>query len=223
MMNKKVLISALVAFFLAGCSPAQDSTEPDDLSDKVVNKEQGFESGNIDPGRFVVGLSHLNVVVDDIEYATEFYHRTLGFEQAHNARGIMDYPNVTRETFARDAGFLDGEVDVHIRFLKHPTAGIYIELMTYRHPVGSSEIIIRNTNDMGGIRHTALEVSNAVKAWEYLREQPDVRMINDSPDYGPPEELTPVTITFFYWLDPWGVQWEMEEGRPIGEIKGIIG
>jgi purine nucleosidase len=48
-------------------------------------------------------------------------------------------------------------------------------------------------------------------------------MINDSPDYGPPEELTPVTITFFYWLDPWGVQWEMEEGRPIGEIKGIIG
>jgi purine nucleosidase len=95
--------------------------------------------------------------------------------------------------------------------------------MTYRHPVGSSEIIIRNTNDMGGIRHTALEVSNAVKAWEYLKEQPDVRMINDSPDYGPPEELTPVTITFFYWLDPWGVQWEMEEGRPIGEIKGIIG
>jgi hypothetical protein len=48
-------------------------------------------------------------------------------------------------------------------------------------------------------------------------------MINDSPEYGPPEYLDPVKIKFFYWLDPWGVQWEMEEGRPIGNLRGISG
>jgi purine nucleosidase len=95
--------------------------------------------------------------------------------------------------------------------------------MTYRFPVGSSEVVYRNTNDMGGIRHVAMEVSNAEKVFYYLKEQPDVKLINDSPDYGPPEELTPVTITFFYWLDPWGVQWEMEEGRPVGSVRGITG
>jgi len=189
----------------------------------VVPMELGFADGNPDPGLFVVGISHLNVVVDDLEYATEFYGRTLGFVQAHNARGVMDYKGLTRDTFARDAGFLDGQVDVDIRFLVHPTAGLYLELMKYHHPVGSQEIVFRNTNDLGGIRHVALEVSDADKVFYYLREQPDVRMINESENYGPPEYLAPVTIKFFYWLDPWGVQWEMEEGRPIGNLRGISG
>ncbi|MDH4074009.1 MAG: VOC family protein [Gammaproteobacteria bacterium] len=220
-MNRKSILSFVAALSVAfGCTPADDAAIPEG---SVTPKGQGFAGIEPDPGLFVVGISHLNVVVEDIEYATEFYARTLGFEQAHNARGVMDYPSVTRETFARDAGFLDGKVDVHIRFLKHPTAGIYLELMTYRYPVGSTDVIYRNTNDMGGIRHVALEVSDAVRVYEYLKTQPDVRMINASPDYGPPEELTPVTIKFFYWLDPWGVQWEMEEGRPIGNARGIVG
>lgn len=220
---QKALFITLSSCLIASCSQAGNSTAKGDIENRIVEKEQGFDGGHADPGKFVVGISHLNVVVEDIEYATEFYHRTLGFEQAHNARGVMDYPNVTRETFARDAGFLDGKVDVHIRFLKHPTAGIYLELMTYRYPTGSADIVYRNTNDLGGIRHVAVEVSDADKAFYYLKEQPDVRMINESPDYGPPEELTPVTIKFFYWLDPWGVQWEMEEGRPIGNLRGISG
>ena len=217
----RTLIITFGVICIAGCSPTEDPVVL--APDSVVDKELGFSGDQADPAKFVVGISHLNVVVEDIEYATEFYQRTMGFEQAYNARGIMDYPSVTRETFARDAGFLDGIVDVHIRFLKHPTAGIYIELMTYRFPVGSSEVVYRNTNDMGGIRHVAMEVSNAEKVFYYLKEQPDVKLINDSPDYGPPEELTPVTITFFYWLDPWGVQWEMEEGRPVGSVRGITG
>lgn len=29
---------------------------------------------------------------------------------------------------------------------------------------------------------------------------------------------------FFYWIDPWGVQWEMEQGRPVDRAaKGIVG
>jgi len=201
-------------------TPIQDKETAADL---VADKELGFAGDTADPGLYVVGISHLNVVVEDIEYATEFYGRTLGFVQAHHARGVMDYKGLTRETFARDAGFLDGVVNVDIRFLKHPTAGLYIELMKYHTPVGSQEIIYRNTNDLGGIRHVALEVSNADKVFYYLKQQSDVKMINESSQYGPPEELTPVKIKFFYWLDPWGVQWEMEEGRPIGNLRGISG
>jgi len=223
-MNKlRTLTIVLISGCVAACSPIQDSAEPEASSGLVADKELGFEQSKADPGLYVVGISHLNIIVEDIEYATEFYGRTLGFLQAHNERGVMDYNGVTRETFARDAGFLDGVVNVDIRFLKHPTAGLYIELMKYHAPIGSHEIIYRNTNDLGGIRHVALEVSNAEKVFYYLKQQPDVKMINESSQYGPPEELTPVTIKFFYWLDPWGVQWEMEEGRPIGNMRGISG
>ena len=39
-----------------------------------------------------------------------------------------------------------------------------------------------------------------------------------------PEEITPYPYKFFYWIDPWGVQWEMEQGRPVGRVvKGIVG
>jgi len=223
-MNKiRTLNVVIFLALIVGCSPTHDSAEPGTYAGLVVDKELGFENDKPDPGLFVAGISHLNIVVEDIEYATEFYNRTLGFVQAHNVRGVMDYRGVTRETFARDAGFLDGKVNVDIRFLRHPTAGLYIELMKYHLPVGSQEIVYRKTNDLGGIRHVALEVSNAGKVFQFLKQQPDVKMINESPQYGPPEELTPVTITFFYWLDPWGVQWEMEEGRPIGSLRGISG
>jgi len=218
MMNKlNALKAALILSCIAGCSTNEGA------ADSIVDKEVGFAGGQADPGLFVVGISHLNVVVEDMEYATEFYGRTLGFVQAHNERGVMDYPGYTRDTFARDAGFMDGKVNVDIRFLIHPTAGLYLELMKYHSPVGSKEIIYRNTIDLGGIRHVAMEVSDADKVFYYLKQQPDVKMITDSPEYGPPEYLEPVKIKFFYWLDPWGVQWEMEEGRPIGNLRGISG
>ncbi len=46
------------------------------------------------PQRDIQAISHINVVVDDIEVATEFYRNVLGFEQAANADGPMDYPVV---------------------------------------------------------------------------------------------------------------------------------
>jgi catechol 2,3-dioxygenase-like lactoylglutathione lyase family enzyme len=54
------------------------------------------------PRRDVQAISHVNVVVDDIEVATEFYRTVLGFEQATNADGPMDYPGVDLASFARD-------------------------------------------------------------------------------------------------------------------------
>jgi len=79
------------------------------------------------------------------------------------------------------------------------------------------------TNDAGGPRHIAMAVKDAGKMFEFLKSQKGVTMINTSSEYGPPQELTPFPISFFYWIDPWGVQWEMEQGRPIGKINGIIG
>ena len=216
------LMAIIIFGFLASCSSSQDASELE-LGEDVVTKSLGFTAGTANPALYIVGISHLNIIVSDIDYATEFYGRTLGFVQAHNVRGPMDYKGYTGASFARDAGFLDGNVKVDIRFLKHPTIGMHIELMKYHQPIGSQEVIYRNTNDLGGIRHVALEVSDAEKAFDYLKEQLDVRMINESSDYGPPEALGSGRIKFFYWLDPWGVQWEMEEGRPIGDIRGISG
>lgn len=39
-----------------------------------------------------------------------------------------------------------------------------------------------------------------------------------------PEEIAPFPCTFFYWIDPWGVRREMEQGRPINRaVKEIVG
>ena len=92
------------------------------------------------PTSDVQAISHLNVVVDDIEVATEFYRTVLGFEPAVNDDGPMNYPAVDLASFARDAGFADGRVDVDIRFLKHPTLGLHLELFVYRHPQGDESL-----------------------------------------------------------------------------------
>jgi catechol 2,3-dioxygenase-like lactoylglutathione lyase family enzyme len=91
------------------------------------------------PATDVQAISHLNVVVDDIEVATEFYGTVLGFNQAANADGPMDYPGVELASFARDAGFDDGRVSLHVRFLKHVEVGVYLELFTYHHPKGETK------------------------------------------------------------------------------------
>jgi hypothetical protein len=67
------------------------------------------------PQHDVQAISHL-----------EFYCAVLGFERASNAAGPMDYPGVDLASFARNAGFDDGQVNVSVRFLKHPEAGLYL-------------------------------------------------------------------------------------------------
>ena len=181
------------------------------------------------PRRDVQAISHLNVVVEDIEIATEFYRTVLGFEQAANNLGPMDYPGVDLASFARNAGFDDGRVKLDIRILKHAQVGIYLELFTYHHPKGDQDVHRRKTNDLGGIRHVALEVSDAVAACEFIRFQQQIYRkqglrIEILGQNHAPEEITPYPYKFFYWIDPWGVQWEMEEGRPVDRaVKGIVG
>jgi catechol 2,3-dioxygenase-like lactoylglutathione lyase family enzyme len=119
---------------------------------------------DFNPQRDVQAISHINVVAEDIEVATEFYRTVLGFEQAANADGLMDYPGVDLASFARNVGFDDGRVSLDVRFLKHPQVGVYLELFTYHDP-GDQTIHRRKTNDLGGIRHVAIEVPDAVAAY----------------------------------------------------------
>lgn len=181
------------------------------------------------PRRDVRAFSHLNVVVADIDVATEFYGTVLGFELASNADGRMDYPGVDLASFARDAGFAGDRINLDIRFLRHPEIGVYMELFTYHHPKGDQTIHRRGTNDMGGIRHVALEVPDAVAAHAFIRFQQQayrergLRIDLLGPDHIP-EQIAPYPYKFFYWIDPWGIQWEMEQGRPVDRVmKGIVG
>ncbi len=170
-----------------------------------------------------LGLSHVNIIVDDLDKATEFYRRTLGFYTASNEQGLINFPHYTSSAFAKDAGFLDGKVDVDIRFLRHPQAGLYLELMVYHFPEGLQNVSAYAINDMGGPRHIAIEVTDLTKVFEHLQQQPDVKMINTSSDYGPPSPLGSSGVAFFYWQDPYGVIWEMETGRPVGHGAEITG
>lgn len=177
-----------------------------------------------DMQHFVLGMSHINIIVDDIASATAFYGKALGFQLAHDQDGqTMDYQGVTMSSFALDAGIDDGKVNVDVRFLHHPQAGLYLELMCYHYPHGRSELPAQpRTYDLGGPRHIAMEVSNCNEVFNYLKGIEGVKMISSRDNYHP-GKLDGFPISFFYWIDPYGVQWEMEEGRQVGSsVRGII-
>ncbi|MCP4214243.1 MAG: hypothetical protein GY765_06280 [bacterium] len=179
---------------------------------------KGFpEPRHMNPEEFILGFSHMNVIMRDLqmmEEATEFYRRVLGFRQAWS----LWLPPEASKHFAHDAGLDDCKVMV--RFLIHPNAQVHIELMMYEYPKGDPEVKYKRTNDVGGIRHIAMEVTDAVAVYNFMKNQDGVKLLSDEP----PVKLSPDPQTFFYWLDPYGVQWEMEEARPMARvICGIVG
>jgi purine nucleosidase len=184
-----------------------------------VSQPESYTAHSMDPRHFILGFSHINVIVADVKMmddATNFYRRTLGFREAWS---VWLSPESCKH-FMKDAGFADGEGKVMVRFLVHPNAQFHLELMYYEYPKGSQAISFHKTNDVGGIRHIALEVNNILEVYDWLKDQDGVTMLSNTP----PERLTPDPQTFFYWVDPYGVQWEMEEGRPMARvINGIIG
>jgi hypothetical protein len=66
-----------------------------------------------------------------------------------------------------------------------------------------------------------MEVSNCQEVFSFLKEQEGVTMISADPSYHP-VKLDGFPITFFYWIDKYGIQWEMEEGRRVGVARGIV-
>ena len=181
-------------------------------------------------------LGHINIVVDNIERATEFYAEAFG------AVPVQDFPHFRNVGFAKSAGFLGTpeNVDVTIRFLGLPTRdGIFIELMEYHNPTGVVCCEAKVAHGMGCVGHIALRVKNIDEAFDHLKAIDGVRMINEAPEYMPfkidyirpdefrfydekmeksVEEKEKVckiigSIRYFYFLDPYGVQWELEQGH----------
>ena len=182
-----------------------------------------------------VGLSHVCIIVDDIMQAFDYYKRILG------AVPDQCIPHYRNKGFFEAAGFVEQakEGDISIGFLNVPGAGLTIEIMEYHNPKGRKEPIIFNANDVSGARHVALKVDNIEEAFEYIKAQSDVRLINNTPEYRvyqishtKPEEFYYFDkakeadkaqkqiaadilgeIKYFYFIDRYGLQWEFEQGH----------
>jgi purine nucleosidase len=101
--------------------------------------------------------------------------------------------------------------------------------MHFHFPEGSQEIQIKQINDLSGVRHIALTVSDAQEVFDFIEDQKkkwskqglNLHVVGENHQ---PETVVPYPYKYFYWTDPWGVQWEMEEGRPVDRvIKGKTG
>lgn len=180
------------------------------------------------------GFGHISINVPDIEDATVYYETLLG------AKRIQEFPHFKNIGFAKSAGFLDKpeSVDVSIRFLEIPRANLFLELFQYHTPKGAQEIKYFNTNDLGGVRHICLRVRDIDEAFNFVRQN-EIVLINQSTKYKPfkidrvlPEEFkffdsklesdisnkiktsnTISQIRYFYFIDKFGIQWELEEGH----------
>ena len=181
-------------------------------------------------------LGHINIVVDNIEEATAFY------QKAFNALPLQEFPHFRNLGFAKSAGFLEEpeKLDVSIRFLKLPTKeGLILELMEYHTPSPEVCCAEKKTNGTGCVGHISIKVTNIDEAFEYLKSIDGVRMIHSSNEYRPfvidkisPDEFHFFdknleknidekqniceiigSIQYFYFLDPYGIQWELEQGH----------
>ncbi len=120
-----------------------------------------------------------------------------------------------------------------------PGTRFTIELMCYHNPKGRQEPVIFKANDISGARHVALKVVNIEEAFEYIKAQPDVTLINTSDDYkvyqisktepsdfyffdeakekdaeGKKKAADILGNTkYFYFIDKYGLQWEFEQGH----------
>lgn len=181
-------------------------------------------------------FGHISIVVDNIEEATEFYRELFG------AVPIQDFPHFKNNGFAKSAGFMNDpeQIDVTVRFLQLPTKeGVIIELMQYFNLLGRVIKHYKKTNDMNCLGHIAFRIKNIDEAFNHVKNIKGIRFISDSEQYKPykidnikPEEFIffdkkleedPAEkekvceiigkIRFFYIVDKYGIQWELEEGH----------
>ncbi|MGJ3494874.1 putative lyase [Piscirickettsia salmonis] len=186
------------------------------------------------------GLAHINIVVDDINTAISFYQETLGMELLRLYPNFKNIGFAKSAGFIEDAEKVN--LDMAILKINTTSQPIFIELMQYHYPQSDDYRSIGNTNDIAGVRHIALTVENIEQAFRYLQTIPNVSMITDHPQYQP-YQLSPIHpgnflicndsqkennlaekskicdavthIKYFYFLDPYGVQWELEQAEAI--------
>lgn len=188
------------------------------------------------------GLGHINIVVDNIDEGINFYKKLL------HAKPYQIFRNYKNVGFSKAAGFLDNPQDIslHLAFLEIPSTGLTLELMQYINPETKKNIIRNDVNMISGVRHVALEVKNIDEAFNYVSSLDGVSLINPSDDYLPykidsikesefqffdkaleqnTEKKQNVcniigNTRYFYFIDPYGVQWEFEQGHTdVGNNK----
>lgn len=185
--------------------------------------------------RFIRGVSHINIGVSNLEDAVDFYHRLF------DATPLRTFENFRNVGFSKSAGFLDNpeNVEVSIAFLEIPEANLTLELMQYHSPAARNRVQRYQVNDVGGVRHVALKVDDIELAFEHVKSIREIDFINGSDNYRPfkisnistdefrfydiefetdREEKQKVCdivsgIRYFYFVDPYGVQWEFEQGH----------
>ncbi|MFP1853311.1 VOC family protein [Lonsdalea quercina] len=185
----------------------------------------------------ITEFGHINIVVSDIDEATDFYHTLFGFEL------VQCFKDFRNSGFAKSAGFFDypDDVLVDINFLKIPQEKIYIELISYKQPESGRAVKEFSPNDLGGPRHIALRVKNIDAAFEKIKTLAGMTLISSRDDYRPyrldkvhPSDFSfsdeklesdksmkikaaeiSSSISFFYFTDKFGVTWELEE-EPTG-------
>ncbi len=183
----------------------------------------------------IVGLGHINIVVENIDEGIKFYEELLG------AVPYQIFRNFSNVGFSKAAGFLENpeKINLHIAFLNIPESGLTLELMQYINPVSNNKVLYNPVFDVAGVRHVALEVDGIEKAFDHVVSVSGVRLINNSTAYKPYKiddikqkdfsfldkelELNEVeksrvveiisNTKYFYFIDKYGVQWEFEEGH----------
>lgn len=188
-----------------------------------------------------VGLSHINIVVENISEGIEYYKKIF------NAIPLQEFPHFKNIGFAKSAGFLETpeNIDVSIVFLQIPNTNITLELMQYHSPKAVNKIEFNKlTYQSGNVGHIALKVNDIDKAFAYLKTCPEVKLISQNKEYKPykidqitvdefkffdktleksqadKENVCDIVsqIKYFYFIDKYGIQWELEEGHSdIGE------
>ena len=184
---------------------------------------------------FITGVSHINIGVPDLTRAISFYASFLGAEPKRV------FPKFKNRGFAQSAGFIETpeNVEVSIAFLDIPGAGLTLELMEYHVPAVRTRIETYAVNDVGGVRHVALRVNDIEQAFENAVNESGVRLISTQSTYMPftISKTEPDAFRFFnqaeecnvklkaktaqeigrnryfYCVDPYGVQWEFEQGN----------
>ncbi|MBK2028426.1 VOC family protein [Francisella noatunensis] len=184
------------------------------------------------------GLSHINITVDNIEKGIEYY------KNLFNAKPIQIFHRFKNDNFYKSAGFMENYKDAlaSIAFLKIENIPLTLELMEYHNPKGDdNKNIKKKTNDIGNVGHISLKTSNIDKDFDYIAKSGLVSMINSHKDYKPytlgkinPDQFKffdkelessksekhkvckyVSSIKYFYFIDKYGVQWELEQGNDI--------
>lgn len=182
-----------------------------------------------------IGLSHVCIFVDDVELAFSYYERILG------AVPNQFIPHWKNKGFFEAGGFIEEaeEAEVSIGFMDVPGTRLTLELMCYHKPEGRKDPMIFAANDISGARHVALKITNIEEAFEYIKSQPDVTLINTTDRYRvyqisrtapsdfifydkekendeeAKQEAADIlgNTKYFYFIDKYGLQWEFEQGH----------